>query len=269
MRSLRTWVLFIIAVLLATYLSRTTGTGSQIIRAGRNYLELLHEGNFEDACLLLSDSLIDLLTPPYLEPLADVSPQFRIRAGRQESRGFSLIVMSDQDGSRTLWLRRDPGGRWRISGDTSLDNILGQAPLICVDYVRSVVTPGIAAGDHPEQYFCPVCGRHYSLRQGRLVCPAGHLGQGIELEGAECQTLRDSLLSVLEDYLTDGYPFPGSFAEMYSNSEGKYGQPGGYRCPDNGYSYYTITQQGIYCPFHDQLSSLPDSLVAPAESPQE
>jgi hypothetical protein len=266
MRKFRPWALFIIAVLLAAILSRNTSTGSKIIGTGRNYLDLLHESNFMSAHLMLSDSLLNLLTPDYLQPLADEPPPGRIRAGREESRGFSLFVMNDQGGSRTLWLKRDSSGRWRINGDTSLDNILGNAPLICLDYARNTVIPGIARGDHADQYFCPVCGRLYSEQQGRLVCPAGHLGQGIDLGGAECQILRDSLLSVLEDYLSDGYPFPDSFSEMYSSSDGLYGKPGGYRCPDNGYSYYDITEQGIYCPFHDQLTRLPDSLAAPVES---
>ena len=68
--------------------------------------------------------------------------------------------------------------------------------------------------------------------------------------------LRDSLAGVVSDYILAGYRFPDSFAGMFEESDGEFSQRGGFRCPDNGYVYYEITGEGVFCPFHDETSRI-------------
>jgi hypothetical protein len=255
------WIIFFSAVLVTAIVARGCSTGVKIIGTGGDYLRALDEGDLTLAHSLLSDSLGQLLEAEALAPLENRGVPGGIRAGRYESRGFSVSLLDDGGGSRTLWLRSGPEGSWQISGDTSIDNILGNAAMLCSSFARTDVIPGISAGGSAGDYRCPISGRSYEIDDGRLVCPAGHLGPGLDLEGRTCSHLRDSLATVLEQYLVEGYPFPEDFTEMHENSNGVFGQPGGFRCPDHGYSYYQIRVDGIYCPFHDQLSPISDSLA--------
>lgn len=245
----------ILALLLITALiAREFSTGGQITSTGGEYLELLAAGDTEGAFALLSDSLAGLVSPSVLESLAEGSPPEGIRTGGMEKRGFTLSVPASDGGSRTLWLRQDHEGDWRVSGDSSLDNLIGSATLICLSFARDSVIPDLYRGIDAGSHSCPVSGRSYYLEDGKLFCPAGHLGDGLETRGAACGQLRDSLARTVEEYLSEGYEYPSSFQEMYLESAGAYGQSGGFRCPDQGYSYYRITLEGVYCPFHDRTS---------------
>ncbi|MFO8182931.1 MAG: hypothetical protein R6U39_02030 [Candidatus Aegiribacteria sp.] len=245
----------ILALLLITALvAREFSTGGQITATGGEYLELLAAGDTEGAFALLSDSLAGLVSPSVLESLAGDSPPEGIRTGAMDKRGFTLSVRSSDGGSRIIWLRQSREGDWRVSGDSSLDNLLGSASLLCISFARDSVIPDIYRGIDPGGHSCPVSGRSYYLQDGKLFCPAGHLGDGLETGGVACARLRDSLAATVEEYLSEGYEYPSGFQEMYLQSAGDFGQSGGFRCPDQGYAYYRITREGVYCPFHDRTS---------------
>ena len=245
---------------LAALLARGSSTGMAIISAGRDYLESLAEGETETAHSLLTDSLAGMLSAEALNSLEEAGTG-GIRSGRMEPRGFTLSAPSSLGGSRTLWLRRESGGEWRISGDTSLDNLLGRATVICSGFARSTVIPGTAAGTPPGDYACPVSGRPYFMDDGLLVCPSGHLGEGLQAGSNRCGMFRDSLASLVVEYVFTGHRYPSSFAEMFLESNGEFGQRGGFHCPDDGYAYYSITQDGIFCPYHGDTTRV-GSVVA-------
>lgn len=247
-------VLIIIIAVAAAFLARQCSSGKALLDAGRGYVNALVSHEDSAAYGFLSDSLAGLIVPEILAQLPCDPLSGGIRTGRMESRGFTLYLPMASGGSRTLWLRRDPGMGWRITGDSSLDNLLGNATVICSSYARNTVIPALAAGAEPGDYMCPVCGTSYSVAGGRLMCESGHLGEGIDIGGSACGSRRDSLACMVEEYVDQGYDFPSSFAEMYQQSGGEFGQPGGFRCPDDGYSYYQITEEGVYCPFHDRWS---------------
>lgn len=242
--------LFLAAMFLLALLARGSSTGAQVIGAGRDYLALLASGDTGNAHSLLTDSLAGILDPQVLEGVEGYLDARGFSIGRMEKRGLPVSVPRPEGGSRTLWFRRYPSGGWRLSGDSSLDNVLGSATVLCSSFARGTVVPAVSAGLEAADFSCPVSGLTYVLVDGRLVCPAGHLGEGLDTGGAGCSMFRESLARMIEDYVNEGYPYPSSFREMYERSTGEYGQRGGYHCPDNGYSYYTITAEGIFCPYH-------------------
>lgn len=270
-------LLFLSAMLAAAFLARAGSTGLRIRSTAGEYLDLIEEGRTEEAWRLLSDSLSSQLVPELLDSLRVTSDVSGMNAGGFEYRGIVLSVSLKGGGSRTLWLREQPEGSWAITGDSSLDNLLGRASMMCLDYARTIVVPSVGDGVDPSEYTCPVSGRPYFIEEDRLICPAGHLGDGLEVSGASCESLRDSLAGVVEDYLENGYDYPSGFSEMYSTSGGDYGQRGGFRCPDHGYSYYEITTDGVFCPYHEATSrirhpmapSVPDSLETPQDPAKE
>lgn len=256
----------IVLLIIAAFAARTSSTGKKLIDTGRGYIEHLTAGEMEEAHSFLSDSLAATLTPAALEYLADTPATGGIRTGRHEIRGFSISITLLQGGSRTLWLAEEPDGSWAITGDTSLDNILGSATVLCSSYARDTVIPALFEGRAPEEFVCPVAGAsHYYTEDGVLFCSAGHLANGLDTGGSACSTLRDSLALVVTRYTSAGYDYPLSFGEMFEQSSGEFGQRGGFHCPDNGYSYFEITSDGVYCPFHRETSFI-DSTVA-VESP--
>jgi hypothetical protein len=265
---LRSGAFLFLAAFLAALLARGSSTGREIIGTGREYLQSLSAKDTETAYSLLTDSLAQMLSHEILSSM-EGDGAGGIRSGRMEARGFTLSSSSSQGGSRTLWLRREPSGEWRISGDTSLDNLLGRATVICSAFARATVIPALADGAEAGDFSCPVSGRPYRLEESSLRCEAGHLGEGLETGGADCARLRDSLACVIEEYMTSGHGYPSSFAEMYTESGGVYGQRGGFHCPDEGYSYYRITPEGIFCPYHGQTTRVGSSLGAPVDPGQE
>lgn len=237
-------------------MARTSSTGKALIDTSREYLGTLSSGNTEDSHLLLSDSLAALVSPAFLE-LFDNSPSSgRITIGNIESRGYTISVDLEQGGSRKIWLRKDDSGEWEVSGDSSLDNLLGRATVMCTAFAQETVIPAYRNGVDPGEYTCPICGEPYSLEGSMLLCPSGHLGDGLDVGGSNCMLLRDSLAGVVSDYILAGYRFPDSFVEMFEESDGEFSQRGGFRCPDNGYVYYEITEEGVFCPFHDEASGI-------------
>ena len=258
-------LLFLAAALAAAFLARTGSTGLKVRTTAEEYLDFIEEGRTEEAWSLLSESLSRRLVPELLDSLRGTSDVSGMNAGGFEDRGIVLTVSLREGGSRTLWLAEGPEGGWAITGDSSLDNLLGRASMLCLDYSRETVLEAVAGGDDPSLYTCPVSGRPYFIQEDRLICPAGHLGEGLEFSGASCGSLRDSLAAVVEDYLVLGFDYPADFEEMYSSSGGDFGQRGGFRCPDHGYSYYEITSQGVYCPYHEKTAEIElprDSLSA-------
>ncbi|MBD3277244.1 MAG: hypothetical protein GF388_03005 [Candidatus Aegiribacteria sp.] len=267
-------LLFLAAAVAVAFLARTGSTGLKVRTTAEEYLSSIDEGRTEEAWRLLSDSLSSQLVPELLDSLRGTSDISGISTGGFEDRGIVLSVSLKGGGSRTLWAAEQPEGNWSIAGDSSLDNLLGRASMLCLEYAREIVQQSVGSGDDPSQYTCPVSGRPYFIEEDRLICPAGHLGEGLEFSGASCQSLRDSLAGVVEDYLEQGFQYPSSFSEMYSASEGEYGQRGGFRCPDHGYSYYEITAEGVYCPYHEEVAEVdypgdsPDNdPMGPAEVP--
>ncbi len=260
----------IVLLVIAAVAARSNSTGKKLIDTGRGYIEHLAAGEIEEAYSFLSDSLAALLTPGTLGYLVDAPPTGAIRAGRPESRGFNISISLARGGSRTLWLLRGPHGNWTVTGDTSLDNVLGNATVLCSAFARDTVIPALSEGRTPDDFLCPVAGdSYYYSEDGILFCSAGHLGNGIDTGGSACRTLRDSLAVIVGQYYSAGYGYPSSFGEMYERSGGGFGQRGGFHCPDNGYSYYEITSDGVYCPFHREtcfidgplVVELPDSAV--------
>ncbi len=250
------WLVICAILISAAFMARTSSTGKALIDTSREYLGTLSSGNTEDSHLLLSDSLAALVSPAFLE-LFDNSPSSgRITIGNIESRGYTISVDLEQGGSRKIWLRKGDSGEWEVSGDSSLDNLLGRATVMCTAFAQETVIPAYRNGVDPGEYTCPICGEPYSLEGSMLLCPSGHLGDGLDVGGSNCMLLRDSLAGVVSDYILAGYRFPDSFVEMFKESDGEFSQRGGFRCPDNGYVYYEITEEGVFCPFHDETSRI-------------
>ena len=259
----------IVLLVIAAIAARPGSTGKRLIDTGRGYIEHLAAGEIEEAYSFLSDSLAALLTPGTLGYLEEAPAAGAISTGRNESRGFNISISLAQGGSRTLWLVTGSDGNWAITGDTSLDNVLGNATVLCSSYARETVIPALSEGSAPEDFLCPVAGdSRYYAEDGILFCSAGHLGNGFDIGGSACRTLRDSLAEVVSQYISAGYGYPSSFSEMYERSSGEFGQRGGFHCPDDGYSYYEITSDGVYCPFHRETCFIdgPSAVESPDSS---
>jgi hypothetical protein len=223
----------------------------------REYLETVSSGDYESAHALLTDSLGSGMLPAYLLGLSGSPSAGALELVHWETRGFLAYLRLEEGGTRALWLSREDGG-WRISGDTSLDNLLGRAASACRTFAVEEAVPSIEAGVPAGEFRCPVTGEGYSVDSvGRLTCPAGHLGQGLDLSGDRCAALRDSLALVVAEFVVEGRPLPGSFTGLYEESGGRFGQPGGFRCPDHGYSYLSIEDGAVHCPWHGESSVIP------------
>ncbi len=204
----------------------------------------------------MSDSLAALVSPVFLELLDNSASSGRTTIGNIESRGYTVSMALEQGGSRTIWLREDDSGKWEIAGDSSLDNLLGRATVMCTAFAQETVIPAYRNGIDPGDYDCPISGKPYFLEGSMLLCPSGHLADGLDVAGSSCMLLRDSLAEVVSGYIFAGYTFPESFSGMFEESDGEFSQRGGFRCPDNGYVYYEITAEGVFCPFHDETSRI-------------
>ena len=250
------WLVICVILISVAFMARTSSTGKTLLDTSREYLGTLSSGNTEDAYLLLSDSLAALVSPAFLELLDNSFSSGRITIGNIESRGYTLSMALEQGGSRTIWLREDDSGEWEVAGDSSLDNLLGRAAVMCTKFAQETVIPAYRNGADPGEYLCPISSEPYSLEGNILLCPSGHLGNGLNVGGSSCMLLRDSLAGVVSDYIFAGYNFPDSFTRMFEESDGEFSQRGGFRCPDNGYVYYEITEEGVFCPFHDETSRI-------------
>jgi hypothetical protein len=252
-RGLLTAALLLTAILLALA-ARTGSPGIRITNTLVDYIDSISSGDYETAHSLLTDSLGLLILPGYLCEIPDAGSSGSIELVHWDSRGFVVYLRLEEGSSRTFWFVRS-NGEWRISGDTSLDNLLGRAASICRVYAEEHVAPAVRSGDLAEAFACPVTGIEYSLvDEGRLFCRAGHLGDGLDVYGDRCAASRDSLAQVVADYIATGADMPSSFEDMYRTSGGIYGQPGGFRCPDHGYSYYRLQDGSVFCPWHDEAT---------------
>jgi hypothetical protein len=256
MKGFLRWAVPAAVFIAAAIFARGSSMGVELDRSAKAYLDALQRGDGATACSLMTDSLQSLVSPGFLSGL-EGSPSGTVLAGRQETRGLAMTVPLPGGGSRTLWMGGSGDEAWRVSGDTSLDNLLGCASLACIDYARQTVLPAVAAGAAAEDYRCPVSGRPYQVDGDHLACPSGHLGEGLDMAGDDCRENREMVAEVVAAFMAAGYSRPITLAGMHDESGGAFGQPGGYRCPDHGYSYYEITDQGVRCPFHDQTSTIP------------
>jgi len=251
--------IFAAAVLFALA-ARTGSPGTRMTAVLREYLDHLSTGDTAGAHALLTDSLGALILPDLLSELRESDDTGRIELVHRESRGFVAYLRMASGGSRTFWIVNQ-NGRWLISGETSLDNLLGRAASICRQYAESDAIPAVRNGAAAEEFTCPITGRAYFLRGGTsLVCASGHLGEGFDVSGDRCTALRDSLAQIVADYIAAGAAEPSSFEEMFQESQGFYGQRGGFRCPDHGYSYYRIENGEVMCPWHGEATTIPGTV---------
>jgi hypothetical protein len=223
-------------------------------QAADGYLGHLSAGRSVEAHAMLTESLGGLAGPPALTLGGVPAACAASVIGRPDARGWPLACGT----SRVVWLREE-GGSWRVSGDTWLDGVLGAASVTCRDYALSVVLAGVAAGADPSGWLCPVSGAPYELDPATdlLVCPSGHIGEGLDAAGSGCSARRAEAAAVVAVWMSAGNALPSSFQEIWDGSGGTLGRPGGYRCPDDGYSYYGIGPDGVSCPFHGEATPLP------------
>lgn len=255
MRLLR-GVVFVLICLAAAFLARSCSRGAALDSAIRGYLSATASFEGEDAVGFLTDSLSSLVSPDFITGVAAAPSSGRLVVGSGERRGLAVSLALEGGGSRTFWLRSSDG-EWRISGDSSLDNLLGAASITCLSYARETLVPAVSSGEEPSIFSCPVTGDAYFLQNGTLFCPAGHIDPGLDIDGSSCASAREILAVEVADYIAEGNPIPASFTEMYQRSGGAFGRRSGYRCPDDGYSYYEITPYGVYCPYHEAATALP------------
>jgi hypothetical protein len=251
---------FVAALLLVALLGVTgilESPGAEIRSAAGGYVLAASSGASEEACALLTDSLSELIAPQAFGLLPAPPQASSTDLGREEPRGFSASIELSDGSTRTVWLRRE-GGSWRISGDSWLDGVLGAAGMLCREYGLSVLA-GIAGGEAASDFSCPVTGAPYSVdaARGVLICPAGHLGDGLAIGGDACAARRSEVAREVSLFVSQGHDLPLSPGDMWSESGGAIGQPGGYRCPDNGYSYYEIRDSSVWCPFHAAGTPVP------------
>ena len=242
------------AVLVITALPGSPGSG--IRDTASRYLSSLGRGEPADARSMLADSLAGLVPAAALgrmDPREGGAGGGSI--GRLGPRGWPLEIPSGEGGGRILWFR-NYDGEWRITGDTRIDALMGSASVVCMDYALSTVVPAAAAGADVSGMACPFSGAAYSVVDGMLVCPAGHLGAGIVLEGDECGARRAEVAAMVGGWVARGYPFPGDLRDIWESSGGEMGLPGGYRCPVDGYSFYSLQDSGIWCPYHEELTTV-------------
>ncbi len=259
MRVLRVPVLIIICVCLAL-LARSSSMGAALNSVVRGYLSAITSSRGQDAIGFLTDSLAGKVSSEFIQGLAESPDSGNLQVGRTENRGLAVSLNLDGGGSRTFWLLKTHEGEWVISGDSSLDNLLATASMKCLSYARESVIPAVSAGTDPSSFVCPVTGEPYEVDESVLLCPAGHLGLGLYFDDTACAAARESVVEEISAYIAEGYPFPESLTQMYEQSGGAFGLRGGYRCPDDGYSYFEIKfddqaeYEGVYCPYHDRTT---------------
>lgn len=228
--------------------------GTAVRQAASRYIDALASGDQAAAHSMLTDSLAGLLAPEALLAAPVPGASGPPMPGRTDERGLAVTLPVEGGGARTIWLVREDGG-YAVSGDTFIDWIMGSAAVICREHALEIL-PSVSAGSDAGDFACPLSGLPYEVAPstGRLLCPAGHLGDGLETGGDACGAEREQVAGVVRGYIAAGHAFPLTFEEMWSVSSGEFGQPGGYRCPDNGYSYYGLRDSAVYCPFHNSFT---------------
>ena len=258
------------------HLLRSPGTvlqpGAALNSSVRGYLSAISSSRGEEAVGYLADSLEVKVSPEFIQGLAGSPDSGNLLVGRTEPRGLAVSLSLEGGGSRTFWLLKNHDGEWVIAGDSSLDNLLATASMRCLSYARDNVIPAISAGADPSDFVCPVTGQPYEVTDSVLLCPADHLGQGLLLNDSACAAAREIVVEEIFAYIAEGYSSPESLSQMHEQSDGAFGLRGGYRCPDDGYSYFEILSgdhaecEGVHCPYHDRTTPFmqPDSTTSTA-----
>ncbi len=244
---MRRVVLFVtipVAVVVFALIARPASLGVNLKNRVEVYTQSLSSGDAQQAISLMSREMARGLSADFLSRLSGVDVPSGFRFDGVDGNGFRMAGETGDGGSRIVWFSPGESGIL-VTKDTAIDNILGSAVMLCRENAAS----------HPDGC-CPVSGRPYEYDEqtGMVVCPEGHLGEGLAIASNDCTLRRDSVAAELHDYLAAGYPYPENIEGMYVLSNGEYGRRGGYRCPDNGYKYYELRDGAIYCPYHEESS---------------
>lgn len=212
-----------------------------VLEANRvnEYLSALSEGEWPDSTVwsMLTDSLGLLVSPRFLSGLQGLPAPDRVFMDGIDIRGIRWTAVAGQT-VRVLWLEKCSPG-YRVRGDSSLDGLLGGAAILC----REAALSGSQA--------CPISGRAYDVDEGVVICPSGHLGGGLSMSPDACRFRREEVAGVVRAFLAQGYAMPPDLESIFTESGGSLGQRGGWRCTDNGYSYYFIRGDSVVCGHHD------------------
>jgi len=244
MRRVALFVTIPAVVLVFALIARPASLGMRLKNRVEVYTQALSSGNAQQARSAMSQEMALGLSAEFLSRLSGTAVPSDFRFDGVDGNGFRMAGATGDGGSRIVWFSPGENGI-QVTKDTAVDNILGSAVMLCRDNAVSL----------PDGC-CPVSGRPYEYDEqtGTVVCPEGHLGDGLVITSNDCVPKRDSVAAELYDYLAAGYPYPENLEEMYTLSDGEYGRRGGYRCPDNGYKYYELRDGAIYCPFHEEFS---------------
>lgn len=210
------------------------------------YTEALESGRGVDARAMMSPATAAGFSAEFLSGLTGIEAPENFVFHGTDSRGIRMAGETSEYGTRIVWLVQ--GEETLVVHDTALDNILGNAVFFCRDNAMANPTGS-----------CPVSGEPYlcDLSTGAVLCPQGHLGDGLLVSSNGCSLRRDSVAAEITACTGSGYPWPVSIEDIYLISSGEFGRRGGYRCPDNGYKYYEIRDGAVYCPFHEEATPIP------------
>ncbi len=249
------------ASLALALLARPHSTGAAVRGAASSYLEALARDSLVRAHRMLSESLQTAISP---ELLAEIAPEDPIPSARLSGRrpdGY-LVGLRGRDGTtRTLQVSLTEEGSL-IRADSRLEGLLGRAGDMCIGYARGTVAPAVLEGARPNEFDCPVTGRPYGLSSDgrRLLCPSGHLGEGVVLSADACSARRDSLASMAREYLQIHDSLPSGFPAMYAGLDLRPWERVGYTCPADARVHYEILpDSGVYCPYHRRATPIGDA----------
>ncbi len=233
------------AVFVFALIARPASLGMKLKNSVEVYTQALSTGDAQKARSAMSPEMVRGLSVEFLSRLSGTEVPSDFRFDGMDDNGFRMAGVTGDGGSRIVWFSTGENGIL-VTKDTAVDNILGSAVMLCRE--NAVLNPNGC---------CPVSGRPYEYddQTGTVICPEGHLGDGLAIRSDDCALRRDSVAAELSEFLAAGYPYPENLEEMYTLSDGEYGRRGGYRCPDNGYKYYELRDGAIYCPFHEESSA--------------
>ena len=243
MRRIALFLSIPVIALVFAIVSRPYSLGAKLRDRAEVYSQALSTGHAEEAMSMMSPATAEGLSPAFLGRLDGSIVPSNFRYDGSDTRGLRMVGSAGDAGSRVIWFTIEDG--YLVTHDTALDNILGSAVILCRQNALA----------HPDGC-CPVSGRPYEFDQesGFVLCPEGHIGDGIQINSDGCSQRRDSVAVEFAEYLEAGYSYPETLEEMFTLSGEEYGRRGGYQCPENGYKYYELRSGAIYCPFHEESS---------------